>query len=233
VSGCPDYGPLLGGYVLGALEPSEMQEMRRHLAACPHCGPEVDRLAALPGLLDRIEPADVPPPALSARVEEEVLDRFARERRRTRRRRRLLRRPRRVLALAGAGAAALVVALVLVLSLSGEEDKPVYASVALGGLTASQEAAGSAELDSVPAGTHISLRAWGLPAKRGSEYEVWCIRADGRWISGGSFSPAPKGVTEAEFTAAVYAGDYHRMVVTRRLPDGDRGPAVLRGRLRY
>jgi hypothetical protein len=233
VSGCSDYGPLLGGYVLGALEPSEMEEMRRHLAACPHCGPEADRLAALPGLLDRIQPADVPPPALGPRVEEEVLDRFARERRGTRRRRPRLRRPRPALALAGAGAAALVVALVLVLALTGEEDDSAYASVALGGLPASQEAAGSAELDSVPAGTHIRLRAWGLPARRGGEYEVWCIRADGRWISGGSFSPAPKGVTEAEFTAAVHAGDYHKMVVTKRLPAGDHGPAVMRGKLRY
>lgn len=233
MSGCPDYGPLLGGYVLGALEPSEMEEMRRHLAACPHCGPEADRLAALPGLLDRIQPADVPPPALSARVEEEVLDRFTRERRGTRRRRPVLRRPRPALALAGAGAAALVVALVLVLSLTGDDDESAYATVALGGVAAPRDAAGSAELDSVPAGTHISLRAWGLPARRGSEYEVWCIRADGRWISGGSFSPASEGVTEAELTAAVHAGDYHKMVVTKRLPDGDRGPAVMRGRLHY
>ncbi|MGH2714608.1 MAG: anti-sigma factor family protein, partial [Thermoleophilaceae bacterium] len=80
MSDCPTHGPLLGGYVLGALDPDEMEEMRRHLAGCPHCGPEARRLEALPGLLDRIVPADVPPPSLSPQLEEAVLDRFARER---------------------------------------------------------------------------------------------------------------------------------------------------------
>jgi hypothetical protein len=236
MSDCRDYAPLLGGYVLGALEPEEMEDMRLHLAACPYCGPEADRLAALPGLLDRIEPADVPPPALPAEVEEAVLDRFARERRETPRPRRPLLRRRPLVALAAAGAAALAAALAIALPLGGDDGEQAYASVALRGLADAQDAWASAALDSVPAGTRIRLEAHGLPAGRGSEYEVWCIRADGRWVSGGSFRPDRDGVTEAELTAAVQPGDYHRMVVTERpakAGEGDRGPSVLRGELRY
>ena len=239
MTGCPTHGPLVGGYALGALEPEEMEEMRRHVAVCPHCGPEADRLAALPGLLDRIVPSDVPPPSLSPQVEEAVLDRFARERREesaelaARNRPRLGARLGRRLVVAAAGLVALVVALALVVP--GDEDgAPAYASVSLEAMGGGSGASATAELDVVPAGTRIRLETRDLPT--GSEYEVWCIRADGRWVSGGSFWADRDGRTQAELTAAVRPGDYHRMVVTRR-PEGagesERGPAVLRGALRY
>jgi anti-sigma-K factor RskA len=250
VSGCPTHGPLVGGYALGALEPEEMEEMRRHVAVCPHCGPEADRLAALPGLLDRIAPSDVPPPALSPHVEEAVLDRFARERREESAERAARSGPRvrarrgrrsdvptgrlgRRLAVAAAGLLALVVALTLLLP-GDEGSGPAYASVSLDAMGRGSGITATAELGEVPAGTRIRLEAQGLPT--GSEYEVWCIRADGRWVSGGSFWADSDGRTETELTAAVRAGDYHRMVVTRH-PEGaggsERGPTVLRGALRY
>jgi anti-sigma-K factor RskA len=235
VTGCPTHGQLLGGYVLGALDPGEMEEMRRHVAECPHCGPEADRLAALPGLLDRIEPADVPPPTLSPQVEEAVLDRFARERgAASERPRRTLRVRRRLAVLGAAGLAAIALALALLWPVGGENGEPAYANVSLGGLAAAPNAAASAELQEVPAGTRIRLEAHGLPPKGAEEYEVWCIRTDGRWVSGGTFRPNRKGWAEAELTAAVRPGDYHRMVVTERGPDDEpRGAAVLRGQLRY
>jgi Anti-sigma-K factor rskA/Putative zinc-finger len=247
MSGCSTHGPLLGGFALGALEPEEMEEMRRHVAVCPQCGPEANRMEGLPWLLDRIAPADVPPPTLSPQVEEAVLDRFARERTeegaggapgreagRSTRRPALLgggRLARRPLAVAAACLVALAVALAVILPLGGDEgDSPAYASVSL---DARPGGAGSATawLGQVPAGTRIRLETRGLPA--GSEYEVWCIRADGRWVSGGTFWADRDGRTEAELTAAVRAGDYHRMVVTRGAGGGDRGPAVLDGELRY
>jgi len=115
MSECPTHGALLGGYVLGSLEPAEMDEMRRHVAGCPHCGPEADKLGGLPG--ERM-------------------------------------------------------------------------------------------------------------------YELWCVRGDGRWVSGGTFRTAASGRAEAMLTAAVRPGDYHVMVVTRHI-DGEHGPALLRGELRY
>jgi anti-sigma-K factor RskA len=236
VTGCPTHGPLVGGYVLGALESGEMEEMRQHVADCPHCGPEADRLAALPGLLDRIEPADVPPPTLSPQVEEAVLDRFARERgAASERPRRTLRVRRRLVAFAAAGVAAIALALALLWPVGGENGEPAYASVSLGGLAgAPAKATATAALEEVPAGTRIQLEAAGLPPDRGAEYEVWCIREDGRWVSGGTFQTNANGWAEAELTSAVRAGEYHRMVVTRHTRDGEsRGPAVLGGELRY
>ena len=171
MSGCPTHGTLVGGYVLGALEPGEMEEMRAHVAACPQCGPEADRLVAL------------------------------------------------------------AIALAVLLPLGGDEGESAYARVRLAGPA---DAAASASLAEVPAGTRIRLRTRGLPT--GAEYELWCVRADGRWVSGGTFRADRDGRVEAELTAAVNPGDYHRMVVTRR-PEGDggaeRGEAVLDGELRY
>jgi hypothetical protein len=250
MGGCSTYGPLIGGYALGALEPEEMEEMRRHVAVCPQCGPEAHRLEGLPWLLDRIAPADVPPPTLSPEVEEAVLDRFARERReggaggasgrragRPTRRPALLGRPpgslRRPVAVAAACLIALVVALALVLPGGDDDGTAAYATVSLDP-SAGGAGAATAWLDEAPAGTRIRLETRGLSAS--SEYEVWCIATDGRWVSGGTFRADRDGRVEAELTAAVKPGDYHRMVVTRR-PEGaggaERGEPVLDGELRY
>ena len=45
MTGCPTLDELVGGYVLGALEQAEMDQMRRHIAECPRCGREVHGLA--------------------------------------------------------------------------------------------------------------------------------------------------------------------------------------------
>lgn len=236
MSGCPTHGELLGGYVLGSLDAAEMDEMRAHVAGCPLCGPETRDLARLPALLDNIEPADVPPPALPTSVEEAVLDRFARERGRERRARRARRRTftiPRVAALAAACAAAVALALVW----SGDEDdSSAYGSAKLAPLARGSSAAATAWVAEVPAGTRVRLRARGLPTVNGSMYELWCVRADGRWVSGGTFRAGGDGRAEAELTAAVRPGDYHLMVVTRHArgaAPAERGPALLRGRLRY
>ena len=229
MNACPTHGDLLGGYVLGSLEPAEMEEMRIHVAGCPRCGPDVRALGPLPGLLDQIEPADVPPPWLSPTIEEAVLDRFARERgpnRPARRRRRL---PLRRLAALGAACAAIAVFAFVLLG-EDEQDSHAYASAKLAPLVAGSTAGATAWAEDVPAGTRVRLRARGLPAK--SMYELWCVRGDGRWVSGGTFRAAGDGQADAVLTAAVRPGDYHVMVVTRHR-GGMPGPQLLRGRLRY
>jgi hypothetical protein len=232
VSACPTHAVLLGGFVLGSLEPAEMEEMRRHVPGCPYCEPEARMLGQLPGLLDSIEPSDVPPPSLSPAVEEAVLDRFAHERgrqRRARERRVRLTLPR-VAALAAACAAAVVLALVW---LGGDDtDSRAYASAKLAPIEAGSTAAANAWADEVPAGTRVRLRAWGLPKRKGSMYELWCIRTNGRWVSGGTFRTGRDGRAEAVLTAGVRPGDYYQMVVTPHR-GGKHGPALLRGRLRY
>jgi Anti-sigma-K factor rskA/Putative zinc-finger len=234
VTACPTHGALLGGYVLGSLEPGEMDEMRLHVAGCPYCGPEARALGVLPALLDTIDPADVPPPALSPSVEEAVLDRFTRERaRRDRPRRRLpLLRAPRLAALGAACLAALVIGFVVI---GGNgDDSHAYASARLAPVGSVETASAVAWADDVPAGTRVRLRARGLPATGRAMYELWCIRSDGHWVSGGTFRAANDGRAEAVLTAAVRPGDYHVMVVTRHTGnEATHGPALLRGELRY
>jgi anti-sigma factor RsiW len=55
----------LGAYVLGALEPGERRRFEEHLAACPACAEELAEFEALPALLDRVDPADLTPVAVT------------------------------------------------------------------------------------------------------------------------------------------------------------------------
>jgi hypothetical protein len=231
VTGCETRGELVGGYILGALEPAEMDDMRRHLAECPLCGTEVDELAGLPRLLDLVEPEAVPPPAPRPAVEEAVLDRFSRERRRGARRRRPLLRPRRLAAVAAAGVAALALGLVLLWPEGGEE-RQAYARAELTATRGPASAWAMAYAAEVDAGTRVTLRARGLPRRSRRVYELWCVRTDGRWVSGGTFRADRHGRAQAELTAGVRPGDYHVMVVSRRAEDG-RGKPLMRGELEY
>jgi anti-sigma-K factor RskA len=227
VSRCASHGELVGGYVLGALEPFEMEEMRRHVAGCPACGPETRRMAALPGLLDTVQPGDVPPPAASPQVEEAILDRFARERPRVAASR------RKLLVVAGAATVAVAVVLaLLLLPLGGDQERSAYASARLAPLDTGSNAKAYAYVDAVPAGTRVTLGARGLDTG-GAAYELWCVRADGKWVSGGTFRSGADGRAKAELTAAVKPGDYHVIVITSATDGAARGTPVLRGKLRY
>jgi hypothetical protein len=226
VTGCRSHADLVGPYVLGALEPDEMEEMRRHLAGCRRCAAEARALAGLPALLDRAEVDEAPaspPPGL----EEEVLDRFVRERGR----RQAARRDWRRVAIPVIAVAALLAAVLVAVLPGGAE--PAYARAELWSLPAGHGAAGSADVAEVPAGTRVELRADHLPGPPGTAYELWCVRTDGRWVSGGSFRVRADGTAAAELTAAVAPGDYHVMVVTRRSSGGERGAEVMRGKLEY
>jgi anti-sigma factor ChrR (cupin superfamily) len=82
---CNDATLSLGVYLVGALEPAERVEVETHLATCAECRHELDQLAALPSLLDRlrledIEPmhaAEFPAPEPAIRPTEELFDRVA------------------------------------------------------------------------------------------------------------------------------------------------------------
>ena len=76
---CDELRPLLGGYVLEALEPDEAEAVRAHLPGCPACAAELASLAELPQLLDLAAPVAHPDEPLSPGSEEALLDRFARE----------------------------------------------------------------------------------------------------------------------------------------------------------
>ena len=225
MTGCRSHGELIGPYVLGALEPSEMDEIRRHLATCERCAAEERALAGVPALLDHAQAehalADRALPAPSPALEDAVLDRFVRDRAAAARPR-TLRRWRPLAAAAGL-AAALVLALLL---LWPGGDESAYARAELRG-DGAWAVADVAEVDS---GTRVEMEAGEL---RPGTYEVWCVRDDGRWVSGGSFQSRSDGRAAAELTAAVRPGDYHLVVITRRSGGGERGAEVMRGELEY
>ncbi|MFF5227344.1 anti-sigma factor family protein [Dactylosporangium sp. NPDC000521] len=106
--------PLLGGYVLGGLDDADQARVDAHLSGCAGCRAEVDRLAPVPELLQRLPPG--PSPAPLEAPTRDGLDAFLRraalpERRRT---------ARQV-----AGVAAAVVVLAAVVFTVWPESSPV------------------------------------------------------------------------------------------------------------
>jgi Anti-sigma-K factor rskA/Putative zinc-finger len=225
VSGCSSHAEQVGAYVLSALEPEEMEEMRLHLAECARCAAEVRSLSELPALLD-LTHVDDELAAPSPGLEDQVLDRYVLERARSAPRRRRWSR----LAIPAVAVAAVIAAL-LVAVVPGPKD--AYAHAELWSLPAGGGAEGTADVAEVAAGTRVKLHADHLPVRRGRTYELWCVRSDGRWINGGTFNARSDGTAAAELTAAVRPGDYHVVVITRHSMGGMRGAEVMRGKLSY
>jgi hypothetical protein len=215
---CRDLRPLLGAYVLGALDPDEAAEVREHLADCGPCAAEHARLAPLPGLLTLAEgaqcvAAEPPSPAM----EERLLDAVAREAPRRRARRRPFRRRVFGVAAAGLATAAIAVTAVVVAVGGGGGDHgyfPLHATAASAGATA------RAELRQVPGGTSMQLWVKGLPGDRAAVYEVHCDAPD--WsASAGTFRVDAQGRAHVELTTAARRGQYDRIRITRKTASGE------------
>jgi anti-sigma factor RsiW len=158
VTGCRSHGYLVGPYVLGGLEPGEIEEMTQHLRECDRCAAERRRLASLPALLDSAHAHDTIA-TLSPELEDAVLDRFVRERAQARRPRRTWTR----FALPAAAALTVALAVVLALVLPGGGER-AYARADLWSM--SGRVLGNASVSEVDTGTHVELRAHDLPVKR-------------------------------------------------------------------
>ncbi len=235
MSDCDHLRPLLGGYVLEALEPAEAAELREHLRGCPECTAEHASLAGLPALLDLSVGVEQPVQPLPPAAEEALLDRVARDRA-ARPRRRDLRWPpsldwtRPRVAVAGALiAAALGAGTVAVLGdgapaapsgrWNGAYVLPLRAGVAAPGARA------RVALAKVRGGTSVHLWASGLPAGPGRVYEMRCEGAH-LSASAGSFRADASGRVDAQLTTAARVGEYDRI---RVIAQG--GDEVLAGRI--
>jgi hypothetical protein len=218
----------LGGYVLDALDPGEREAIAAHLARCPQCAAEHERLAALPALLAHADGLEIPaaPPA----VEERLLDQLAHERGAARPPRRARRgwiprwaRGRTLVAgvLAGAALGAGVTALVLS---DDEAQRPPgrYSLV----LTGDGGVSARARLSPGRGGTEVHMWVKGLPPGGDAVYEVRCERP-GWSASAGTFRADTRGRAYVVLTTAARLGEYERIRVVRRSDTTD----VLSGEL--
>jgi len=221
----------LGAYVLDALEPSEREAVAAHLAECPVCAAEYERIAGLPAMLEHAEGLEIP--AAPVAVEERLLDQIAREHGAARRPRRARRSflPRwahwRALtvtalaagALGGAAVGAGVTAVVL------DDDAPSRASYALR-LTGDARASARAELSPGRGGTQVHLWVKGLPPGGKAVYEVRCERP-GWSASAGTFRADAHGKAYVVLTTAARLGEYESIRIVRSSDASD----VLSGQL--
>jgi anti-sigma-K factor RskA len=226
---CDECRTLLGGYVLSALDDHESATVRRHLAACRECAREFAELDDIPTLLDLAggeKPAQEP---LPARLEETVLDRFAREHRlsaghRARARRgRLFRLPsRRVFAgvLAGVAAAAALAVGLVVAGDNGGGTRERTGEAYRAQLAGATGAHAWAKLVTFSSGTHVQLRVAGLHDMPGAVYELWCLRDDGAKVSAGTFRVGPNGSATVSLMTAALPSEYHRLSVSREELNG-------------
>jgi anti-sigma factor RsiW len=252
---CETCRELIGGYVLDALEPDERDLVRRHIESCEACAREHAELAAVPALLAVADSADAVPLRPPPRLEEAVLDQFARETRAaaaaepaSREPAPAARRPRasrwrsRWLIPATAALACAVAALGATLLLTGgdtTDEGPTAAQsrvyeVALTGAGPTPAAAGDARLYPGDTGTGVRLVVSGLEP-RGYDYELWCVRDDGWKISAGTFRVDANGRADVDLTTAAKPSEYDSLSIQAR-PAGRGGAVdgrrVLEGRLR-
>jgi Putative zinc-finger len=234
---CDDLRPLLGGYVLDALEPDETEAVREHLPDCAACAAEHASLVGLPALLDLAAPLDMPDEPLSPAFEEAVLDRFARDRESLReqklpRRRRLPRlawtRPRVAVASALLAAA---LSVGVTLALDKTPAPPAMRTFQLP-LTASANeptARAHVALYRVHGGTGAHLWADGLQPGPGRVYEMLC-EGKGLSESAGTFRADARGHVEVRLTTAARVGEYQRIRIVYRTK-GRRTQDAFSGRL--
>jgi anti-sigma factor RsiW len=169
----------VGAYLLGALEPAEQSAFEGHLASCPECRDEVERLRVATNALPRsVEPFE-PSPSLKKSLMEAVREDVKPERTPLLERLGLSRAfgGLRVPQLAMAGAALLVVVVVALTQLGGSDGgHRVVAGVvdrsrvpdATATVTVPKDEDGPAQ-----------LRVTGMPPpKPGQVYEIWLKRGD-------------------------------------------------------
>ena len=225
----------VGAYLLGALDERECKSFESHLAECPVCRDEVERLRPAADALPRSVPPVSPPPGLKAALMAEV-ESDLRERGETPVRSRVLAALRDRLASAGdalAGTRPAVAwvsaAFVLIVGIvtgyaatqvtSGDDARTVAASVdkesvPFGG--GSLRVAGDASEGAI-------LRVHGMPRlENNSVYQVW-VRRDGETIPQSLFRVGADGGGAAAVSEDLEDAD--AVMVTREPAGGAQAPS--------
>lgn len=142
-----------GAYVLGALSPAERQAFENHLNQCRDCARAVRRLAGLPGLLARVDPAIIEDPPTDEPLPATLLPALVHQARRSRR--------RRLYATLGAAAAAVVIAAgAATVVIANSSDKPTAGPTSSATVTA-QHPMGKVGVGPLKASLGFASVAWG------------------------------------------------------------------------
>ena len=222
MTGYHDRSDDAAAYVLGALEPPEAEEFRRHLEDCPACREEVAALQQAANALPMSAPQYPVPSRLRRKLMRSVRADQRSQQTTTEPLRAGLTRPRWLAA--GAAVAAAIVAVVVALSVGGGGTRVIQAQVA--GIT------GTAQFRL--SGDHGELVVHHItPPPRGRVYEVWTKRAGqaptpanvlfGATPMGSSFVALPgsmRGVSIVMVTPEPAGGSRvptHSAVITARL----------------
>ena len=146
-------------YVLGALCPAERTTYERHLSECSECASAVAKLAPMPGLLSRVDPADLEPLAPRPGRLAQLLEAVASQRRRQ------ARRWRWQIATAALAATVLAVAGGVVgLGLSATDPGPAApVPVAMEPVSAVSPIAAEVAVSPVAGGTQVWMSCWYQP----------------------------------------------------------------------
>lgn len=213
---CEQLRPAIGAYALGALDPDEAADVRRHLEACAQCAAEHDALASLPGLLSLAGGAEeaVTKP-LSPAFEERLLDAYARDHAFSPRRRLRWRLPRRRWLAVGAVGVAAVAAAFVGLQVAGDDQPATGYDVTFRNVGAPPDAVAKAALESSDEGTRLKLSIRGLPADEDAVYEVLCD-AEAWTASAGTFRTDAKGRAYVIVTTALRRDEYNAIRIVRR-----------------
>ena len=215
MSSCEHIRASVGAYALGALDPDEAADVRRHLETCEECAAEHDALAPLPGLLSLAGGAEeaVEKP-LSPAFEERLLDAFARDRAASPIRRFRWKLPRRRWLAAGAVGLAAVAAAIVGLQLAREEEPARAYDVTFQNVSGPASAGARAALESDETGTEVHLWVRGLPREE-AVYEVLCDAEE--WTAtAGTFRTDAEGRAYVVMTTALRQGEYNAIRIVRR-----------------
>jgi anti-sigma factor RsiW len=152
----------LGVLVLGALAPSDRDEIEEHVRACQGCRTQLAELAALPGLLKRVDPTLIDPspapPAILDRALAQIRAGEARDLTPVRR----LRRPRFAAVLAVAAFGAILVAVFFGARTFAGLGATSPASVVAAAQNAATGVSATVTLQPSPAGTQVLLALSGV-----------------------------------------------------------------------
>jgi anti-sigma-K factor RskA len=209
----------VGAYLLGALTDPEREAFEQHLAGCPECRDELERLqpaaASLPRSVEQVQP----PPGLKASLME-VVEREARERSgRPARRSRRLSLPRLAFPRPLVAAVALALGLLVGVWVADEDPRTEVASVderRVPGASARLQLEGDGENGAI-------LRVRRMPSlEPGRVYQAW-IQRDGPIVPQPTFEVGEDGDGAVAIPDDV--SDAEAVMVTREPRGGSRAPS--------